>query len=295
MHDARILGGDWPAGFTMFVKENLMVTAQTIAGLYKALKAKKGQLAALQAKRAKAAMKLRKATAVLKIAAAAKDTAVAGVQALDSAIAALSGAKAPAKPAKKKPVAKKAAPKKKAAAPKKAAPKKAAAKTSAAPAGGLAGVLATVLAGKSGVSVGQATKLVLAAGYKTKSKQFQTIVNQTVLRDPRFVNVARGVYALKGEGKPAAPKAAPKQKAPAKKAAPKAKAPAKKAAAAGSLKSILLNILAGKEAVGIAEATAAVLATGYKTKAQKFSLIVNQMLAKNPAFKQVGRGKYAAK
>ena len=157
-------------------------------------------------------------------------------------------------------------------------------------------MLAEVLAGKGGVSVSEATKLVLAAGYKTKSKQFQTIVNQTVLRDPRFVNVARGIYALKGEAKPPAKAAAPKKVA--QKAAPNKKAPKKaapKKAAAGSLKAILLSILAGKNAVGIAEATAAVLATGYKTKAKKFSLIVNQMLAKNPAFKQVGRGKYAAK
>ena len=197
----------------------------------------------------------------------------------------------PNKAAPKKARRKKAAPKKagrKKAGRKKAAAKKAAPKKKKAPAGGLAGVLVKILAGKAGVAVPAATKLVLATGYKTQSKQFQTIVNQTLLRDPRFVKVSRGVYALKG-----AAKAAPKKVAP-KKAAPKkaAKTPAKRAAAPGSLKSILIKILTGKKAVSIADATAAVLATGYKSKAKKFSLIVNQMLAKNPAFKQVGRGKY---
>ena len=271
-----------------------MATVQTIAELHQALKEKKGQMAVLRGKQAKAAAKLRKAASALNKATAANAKAQAGLKAVDGAIAALAGKVARAKAAPKKARRKKAAPKKagrKKAAAKKATPKK------KAPAGGLAGVLVNILAGKAGVAVPAATKLVLATGYKTQSKQFQTIVNQTLLRDPRFVKVSRGVYALKGAAKPA-PKEAPAKKAapkkPRKKAAPKkaAKKPAKKAAAPGSLKSILIEILTGKEAVSIADATAAVLATGYKSKAKKFSLIVNQMLAKNPAFKQVGRGKY---
>jgi len=46
------------------------------------------------------------------------------------------------------------------------------------------------------LSVGDATKAVLAAGYKTNSKIFRTIVSQTLSKDKRFKNVARGVYAL---------------------------------------------------------------------------------------------------
>ena len=53
------------------------------------------------------------------------------------------------------------------------------------------------MAGKAGVGVSEAAKLVLAAGYKTKSSQFNTIVNQTLIRDPRFTKIGRGVYALK--------------------------------------------------------------------------------------------------
>lgn len=256
-----------------------MVTAQTIAGLREALKQKRGQMAVLKAQQAKTATRLRKATSALKQATAIQAKAQAGLKALDGAIAALAGSAATRK-----------------AAPKKRGPQKRTA--GKAPAGGLAGVLVKLLGGKAGVSVGDATKLVLASGYKTKSSQFQTIVNQTLLRDPRFVKVDRGVYALKGSA-PAPKKAAPEKAAPEKRAKKVAKAPAKKRAArapvAGSLKAILLGLLKGKQAVSIADATAGVLATGYKTKAKKFSLIVNQMLAKNPVFKQVGRGKYAVK
>ena len=293
-----------------------MATGQTIAQLQKALKAKQGQMAALKVKQAKAAATLRKAEKALKNATAVQDQAAAAeakaraaLKALDEAIATLAGDPTAVTPAKKAPKAK-AAPKK--AAPKQAAPKKApAAKKApeakqAAPAGGLAGILVKVLAGKAGVGVPEATKRVLATGYTSKSKQFQTIVNQTLLRDPRFVKVARGVYALTGQAKAAAPtapakKAAPKPKTKAapkkapKKAAKKVAPKAKKAAEAGSLKSILIDVMKGKKAVGIAEATAAVLAKGYTSKAKNFKLNVNQMLAKHPAFKQVGRGKYAVK
>ena len=57
--------------------------------------------------------------------------------------------------------------------------------------------LAAVLKGKKAVSIGDATKLVLAAGYKSNSRQFQGIVNQTLLKDKRFKKVGRGMYALK--------------------------------------------------------------------------------------------------
>ena len=197
-----------------------MVSQQTIAALEKALKAKQGQMADLKARQAKAAAKLRKAekalknaTAVHALAATSEAEARAALKTLDDAIAALAGTPAAAKPAKaapKKP-AKKAVKK---AAPKKAPAKKAPAptkapKAKAAPAGGLAGILVSVLTGKAGVGVPEATKLVLATGYTSKSAQFQTIVNQTLLRDPRFTKVARGVYGLKGQAK-----AAPKNRIP---------------------------------------------------------------------------------
>lgn len=266
-----------------------MAQGQTIAALEEALKAKQAQMADLKARQAKAAAKLRKATATQKKATAeqekataAETKAAAALKALDDEIVALAGSAAALKPKKKAPAKKPAAKK---------------APTKAAPAGGLAGVLTTVLAGKTGIGVGEAAKLVLATGYKTMSSQFNTIVNQTLLRDPRFIKVSRGVYALKGAAKAAPQKAAPKKaaepKAPAEKAAPKKSTG--KAPAAGSLKSILIGILKSKKVVGIAEAAADVLATGYTSAAKNFKLNVNQMLAKNPAFKQVGRGKYALK
>lgn len=73
----------------------------------------------------------------------------------------------------------------------------------------LADVLVQVLKGEKGVKIPVAVKLVLAAGYKSTSKQFQAIVNQTLLRDKRFRKVARGQYALKGKRKAAAKKKAP--------------------------------------------------------------------------------------
>jgi len=57
--------------------------------------------------------------------------------------------------------------------------------------------LVSVLKPNKSLSVADATKAVLAAGYKTKSKIFRTIVSQTLSKDKRFKNVKRGVYALK--------------------------------------------------------------------------------------------------
>ena len=57
--------------------------------------------------------------------------------------------------------------------------------------------LAQVLEGKEGVSIAEATKEVLAQGYKTRAKNPKFLVNRTLARDDRFKRVARGVYALK--------------------------------------------------------------------------------------------------
>ena len=45
--------------------------------------------------------------------------------------------------------------------------------------------------------VGDLAAAVQKAGYKTNSSNFNTIVNQTLLKDDRFKNTSRGHYALK--------------------------------------------------------------------------------------------------
>jgi hypothetical protein len=60
----------------------------------------------------------------------------------------------------------------------------------------------------------------------------------------------------------------------------------------GSLISRLVDALRAKGKLSVAEAAAAVLATGYKSKSKSFKLIVNQALAKNKRFKRVGKGLY---
>ena len=58
-------------------------------------------------------------------------------------------------------------------------------------------VLAEAMAGKGKVKVAEAAKLVVAAGYKSKSAQFGNIVSQALSSDPRFRKVSRGIYALR--------------------------------------------------------------------------------------------------
>ena len=62
---------------------------------------------------------------------------------------------------------------------------------------GLADALALFLKGKKNVSIGDAMEGVLAAGYKTTSKDFRKVVNKTLLTDKRFKKTGRGVFALK--------------------------------------------------------------------------------------------------
>ncbi len=61
----------------------------------------------------------------------------------------------------------------------------------------LADVLAKALEGKGAVGISEAMDLARQAGYKSKSKQFRNIVNQTLSKDQRFKKVGRGKYALK--------------------------------------------------------------------------------------------------
>ncbi len=57
----------------------------------------------------------------------------------------------------------------------------------------LAEALAKMLKGKT-MGVNEAAANVQKAGYKTNSPNFRTIVNQTLIKDPRFKKVARGQY-----------------------------------------------------------------------------------------------------
>lgn len=60
----------------------------------------------------------------------------------------------------------------------------------------LADSLAAVLKGKQ-LSVTELSEVVQRSGYKTVSPNFRTIVNQTLIKDPkRFKKVARGVYTV---------------------------------------------------------------------------------------------------
>ncbi|HUS91463.1 MAG TPA: hypothetical protein VM389_02065 [Phycisphaerae bacterium] len=61
----------------------------------------------------------------------------------------------------------------------------------------LADALADFMKGKGKVAVGEAMEGVLAAGYKSNSKDFRSVVNNMLLTDKRFKSVARGVFALK--------------------------------------------------------------------------------------------------
>jgi DNA-binding ferritin-like protein len=51
---------------------------------------------------------------------------------------------------------------------------------------------------KKPLSVGEIYKNVLAIGYRSNSPKFRAIVNQTLIKERRFSQIERGVYALKG-------------------------------------------------------------------------------------------------
>lgn len=62
---------------------------------------------------------------------------------------------------------------------------------------GLVHVLQKVMSGKS-LGVADAAKAALAAGYKTNSGNFRTVVNQTLLvNKDKFKKVSRGLYTSK--------------------------------------------------------------------------------------------------
>jgi hypothetical protein len=50
---------------------------------------------------------------------------------------------------------------------------------------------------KGTLRVGEIVDAVLAGGYRSKSANFRGIVNQTLIKDKRFVSSERGVYQLR--------------------------------------------------------------------------------------------------
>lgn len=60
----------------------------------------------------------------------------------------------------------------------------------------LADSLAKVLKNAT-MSVNKVTQEVQRAGYRTTSPNFRTIVNQTLIKDPRFKRVSRGKYTAR--------------------------------------------------------------------------------------------------
>jgi hypothetical protein len=65
-------------------------------------------------------------------------------------------------------------------------------------AGSLSSALVDALRAKGKLTVAEATDAVVAAGYKSKSKEFKKVVGITLSTDRRFRRVRRGVYALRG-------------------------------------------------------------------------------------------------
>jgi hypothetical protein len=61
----------------------------------------------------------------------------------------------------------------------------------------LPAAMETALKKKSTMKVGDIVDAVLASGYHSKSANFRGIVNQTLIKDKRFISTGRGVYQLK--------------------------------------------------------------------------------------------------
>ena len=100
--------------------------------------------------------------------------------------------------------------------------------------------------------------------------------------------LSRLIAELEGLGG-AKPTATHRKKAGRRRAARKTMRPAR----AGRLSSALMDALGAKGKLTVAEATAAVLAMGYKSKSKAFPKIVRMTLLKGKQFKRVARGVYA--
>jgi len=58
--------------------------------------------------------------------------------------------------------------------------------------------LSQALQGKEAVSIPEATEAVVALGYKSRSKNLQYLVKQTLYHGESFKRVGKGLFALKG-------------------------------------------------------------------------------------------------
>jgi len=125
------------------------------------------------------------------------------------------------------------------------------------------------------------------AGYKTTSKNFLTIVNNTLGQDKRIVRKAKGQYVVRGKGAAKAVKA--------KKAAPKRKTKVKRAGQP-SLETVVLAVLKkNAHPMRPTEITKAALAAGYKTASKYFPTIVSQTLRKSAAIVKTANRRYKLK
>ena len=61
----------------------------------------------------------------------------------------------------------------------------------------LVAVMESVLKGKKPMKVGDILQAVLSAGYHSTSENFRGIVNQTLIKEKQFSQVARGTYTVK--------------------------------------------------------------------------------------------------
>jgi len=83
---------------------------------------------------------------------------------------------------------------------------------------------------------------------------------------------------------------------PAKARAPKkVAAKAKRSKNTVTLAEALAKVIKAKESMSIAEATEAVLASGYKSTSKNFKHVVKQTLSHDERFRRVGTGQYAVK
>ena len=65
-------------------------------------------------------------------------------------------------------------------------------------AGSLVSRLVDVLSAKGKLTVAECVDAILATGYKSTSKAFKLIVNQTLAKNRLFKRVGKGVYTLRG-------------------------------------------------------------------------------------------------
>ncbi|MEI7836275.1 MAG: hypothetical protein WCK05_07665 [Planctomycetota bacterium] len=150
--------------------------------------------------------------------------------------------------------------------------------------------LVKALVGTKGLGIGEAVAAVAASGYKSQSKDFRLLVNQTLLNEPEFRKVRRGIFTVKSqpETKSSPTKAAKPGRKP--KAAGK---PAAKANRGKPLAAYVAEALAGApDGLAIREIEKAVLAAGYATKSKNLYNPIGAALGKVGA-KKVARGVYA--